>query len=365
MRRSFLLLLVTALWVPTAQAADVLLSGSAAIDYRFITGPNAPSNPSPLGITGLTAELAQKAVAEVGHGVSFSVKVCAGCHGLEVDQAAAELRFKRFFNVRAGRLNVPFGEFGVRHDPTNFTTPSKPLPYAMGDMLFYGSDGFNLGIVPAPYVDNGVEVFGSLSLGTTTQLDYSAYVVKGLVGENDLDFASSRQFLDANRLPAGGARLVLTGTDWGVGSSFSAGTADARDQRWYLMGGVDVFLRLGSFTVRAEALARRTDLDPTASYRFELIDPWFLKAGWYAQVDWEVLPKLVAIFRTDGLQRLGMPLPESNLSPSAGVQRQTLAVLVRVNDHAGLKADYELWSFQGNGDERLRHVVRAGVVVGY
>ncbi len=343
----------------------MLLSGSAAIDYRFITGANPPQNPSLLGINGLTAEVAQKAVAEVGHGVSFSVKVCAGCHGLEVDQAAGELRFKRFFNVRAGRINVPFGEFTVRHDPTNFTTPSKPLPYAMGDMLFYGSDGYNLGIVPAPYVDNGVEAFGSFSLGTSTQLDYSVYVVKGLVGENDLDFARSRAFLDANRLPAGGARLVLTGSDWGVGGSFSGGTADALDRRWYLMGGLDFFLRVGSVTFRAEALARRTDLDPTAAYRFQLIDPWFLKAGWYAQLDWELTPRFVAIVRSDGLHRLGMPLPESNLSPSAGVQRQTVAALVRLNDHAALKADYELWTFQGNGDERMRHVVRAGLVVGY
>ena len=40
--------------------------------------------------------------------------------------------------------------------------PSKPLPYAMGDMLFYRPSELNLGVLPTPYVDNGVEVFGTL-----------------------------------------------------------------------------------------------------------------------------------------------------------------------------------------------------------
>jgi hypothetical protein len=155
----------------------VLLAGSASLDYRLVSGVAAPQNPSPLGITGLTFELAQKVVADVGHGVSFTVKACAGCHGLEVDQGFGELHVKRFVNVRAGRLNVPVGEFTVRHDPTNFATPSKPLPFAMGDMLQYDRSGFNLGILPAPYVDNGAEVFGSFSLGKTVTLDYSVAAV--------------------------------------------------------------------------------------------------------------------------------------------------------------------------------------------
>ncbi len=362
LRRSLVLLALISL---PSLAFDAILSGSAALDYRYIAGPNPQENPSPLGIAGLTFEVAQKVVAEVGHGFSFTVKACGGCHGIEVDQGFGELRLKPFFNLRAGRINVPFGEFTVRHDPANFSTPSKPLPYAMGDMLQYGREGFNLGIVPGPWVDNGLELFGSASLGKTTQLDYAVYVVKGLAGDNDFDFAHSRSYLDNNRTPAFGARLVLTGDDWAIGGSFSAGTYDSKDALWYAMGGLEAYARFGPVTLRAEALARRTDLDPVASgYAYRLIDAWFLKAGWYAQLDWAVIPQLTLIVRSDGLQRWGMPLPGSELAPVAGVQRQTVAALVRVHENVALKADYELWTFSG-APYQLRHVARAGVVVGY
>lgn len=346
-------------------AFDAVLSGSASIDYRYVTGPNPPQNPSPLGINGLTFELAQKVVAEVGHGVNFTVKACGGCHGLEVDQGFGELRVKPFFNLRAGRINVPFGEFTVRHDPANFTTPSKPLPYAMGDMLEYGREAFNLGIVPAPYVDNGLEFFGSLSLGDAAQLDYSVYVVKGLAGDNDLDFARSRNYLDNNRTPAFGGRLVLTGDDWAFGASASAGTYDSRDALWYVMGGLEMYARLGPVVLRGEALARRTDLDPSApGYAFELVDKWFLKGGWYAQIDWSPRADLTFIVRSDGLHRWGMPLPLTELAPVSGVQRQTAAVLFRTHEHFAVKADYELWTFSG-APYQLRHVARLGIVAGY
>jgi hypothetical protein len=348
-----------------SSAFDALLSGSASVDYRLVSGPNPQQNPSLLGITGLTVEVAQKVVVEVGRGVSFSVKACGGCHGIEIDQAYGEIHLKRFFNLRVGRLNVPFGEFTVRHDPANFSTPSRPLPFAMGDMLEYGREAFNLGIVPAPYVDNGVEVFGGVSLGERAQLDYALYVVKGLAGDNDLDFARSRSYVDNNRSPAFGGRLVLTGDDWAIGGSASAGAYDAKDSLWYTMAGLELYLRLGPVVFRAEALGRRTDLDPAADgYPFLLTDPWFLKLGWYAQLDWTPVPLLTLILRSDGLQRLGMPLPSTPLSPSAGVQRQTLAALIRVNENLAVKADYELWTFSG-APFQTRHMGRLGLVVGY
>ena len=70
------------------------------------------------------------------------------------------------------------------------------------------------------------------------------------------------------------------------------------------------------------------------------------------------------IVRSDGLQRWGLPLPGSELAPVAGVQRQTVAALVRVHENVALKVDYELWTFSG-APYPLRHVARAGVVVGY
>jgi hypothetical protein len=352
-----------------ALAFDVTFAGSASVDYRYISGPAPQTNPSPLGIAGLTVEVAQKVVAEVGHGVSFSVKACGGCHGLEVDQAYGEVRFRSFLNARAGRLNVPFGEFTVRHDPTNYSTPSKPLPYAMGDMLLYTREGFNLGVVPAPWVDNGAELFGSVGLGTSTQLDYTVYAVKGFAGDNDLDFARSRTYVDNNRTPTFGARLVLTNDDFSVGVSGAAGTYDAKDTLWFMMGGVDLYWRVGAVTLRAEGVARRTDLDPTAQYAYRVIDTFMLKAGWYGQVDWQVNPSLTLVLRSDGLLRFGLPLPESTFqqtsaSPSAGALRQTVAALWRFNDHFAVKADYEWWLFTGI-TEPMRHVARVAIVAGY
>lgn len=358
-----LLLLLTLVAVP-ALAFDATFSGSAAVDYRYISGNNPQTNPSPLGINGLTFEVAQKIVAEVGRGVSFSVKACAGCHGLEIDQGYGEVRLKPFFNVRAGRLNVQFGEFTQRHDPANFVTPSKPLPYAMGDMLQYGMQGFNLGIVPAPWVDNGVEVFGSLPVSNSINLDYSVYAIKGLVGDNDLDFARSRSYLDVNRTPGFGGRVVLTGDDWSFGGSFSAGTYDPKDKLWYTMAGVELYLRFGPVVIRAEGLGRRTDLDPTAPYAYQVRDTFMLKAGWYVQADWAITDWVTVVLRSDGLHRWGLPLPGSDLSPSAGVLRQTAAVLFRVQDHLAIKADYELWTFSGVSYE-MRHLGRIGLVAGY
>jgi hypothetical protein len=350
---------------PASALDNVIVGGSASLDYRFVSGDTPPTNPSLLGITGLGLEVAAKAVVDIGHGVSFTVKACGGCHGLELDQAYGEVMVKEFFNLRAGRINVPFGEFNTRHDPANFSTPSKPLPYAMGDMLFYTPRGFNLGIVPAPYVDNGAEIFGTLALGGSTQLDYSLWAAKGLSGSNDFDFASSRRYLDNNKLPAGGARLVLSGADWSVGVSGSGGTYDDADKLVYVMGGAELYFRAGPVKFRAEGLARRTDLDRNAvGYPFALIDAWFLKLGWYAQLDLE-LGRLTLALRTDGLHRFGMPLPGSDIvSTSAGMQRQTLALMFRMTGNFALKVDYELWTFSGVAYE-LRHVGRAALVFGY
>lgn len=360
------LLVVLCLTAAQSFASDALLfSGSASLDYRYISGPNPPTNPSLLGISALGLEVAAKAVVDVGHGVSFTVKACGGCHGVELDQAYGEANIVDAFNVRLGRINVPFGEFNLRHDPSNFSTPSKPLPYAMGDMLYYGPQGFNLGIVPAPYVENGLELFGTFSLGTHVQLDYSLYGAKGLAGSNDIDFVESRRYLDNNKVPAFGARLVLSGPEWALGVSGSAGTYDPADALWYVMAGVDLYGRIGPVKLRAEALGRRTDLDPAAvGYAYRLIDRFFLKAGWYAQLEWEAHPRFTLVLRSDGLHRFGMPLPGSDLSPTAGMYRQTAAVLGRLTENLALKVDYELWSFYGVAYE-MRHVARAALVFGY
>ena len=54
--RRFLAVTLALVSVP-AGAFDALLSGSASADYRFVSGPNPPQNPSPFGINGLTLEV--------------------------------------------------------------------------------------------------------------------------------------------------------------------------------------------------------------------------------------------------------------------------------------------------------------------
>ena len=359
-------ILLVSLLSGVAHAADPLTFGaSASLDYRFFSGPNPPPNPSALGISSLGLEVAAKAVVDVGRGTSFTIKACGGCHGLELDQAYGEVLYVDALNVRAGRINVPFGEFNTRHDPANFVTPSKPLPYAMGDLLFYTKQGFNLGIVPTPFIDNGVEVFGNFALGRKAQLDYSLYLGKGLAGSNDFDFAASRNYLDNNKTPTGGARVVLSGGDWAFGGSVNAGTYDPRDRLLSVMGGVELYFRVGIVTFRGEGLLRRTDLDPDAEgYAYKAIDTFIVKAGWYAQLDFDLHQRFTLALRTDGQHRFGLPLPGSELSPSAGMQRQTVAGLFRITGNFSVKADYELWTFSGV-NYQPRHVVRLAIVFGY
>jgi len=292
--------------------------------------------------------------------MSVSVKMCFGCHGVEVDQAYAELHLHDAFNVRIGRFNVPIGEFNVRHDPANYLTPSKPLPYAMGDMLHYTRDEFNLGVVPTPYSDDGIEIFGGVQLGEGVLLDYTVYAVKGFAGQNDLDFAASRRFTDNNSTPAGGVRLVAS-----LGP-VSIGTYDARDNLFYYIAGGEAYARVQKLVLRGEYIVRRTDIDTTVpGYQFQIKEPYFLKHGWYGQVDWEPEEHVSLIYRFDGLRRSGIPLPDSTLDEVfTGVVRHTAAVAARPWGGVLLKAGYEWWTFSGTRFPDAQ-VVRVGVVYSY
>jgi hypothetical protein len=350
-----------------AEAVEVTLAGSVSLDHReAFSSAGRLSTPGTLGIDSTNLEIAQKVIVDITQNVSFTAKACAGCHGLEVDQAFAELHINDLLNLRVGRINVPIGEFNARHDPANYTAPSKPLPYAMGDMLRYNTNEFNLGVLPTPYSDNGLELFGGIAVGGGLQLDYTVYAVKGLVGQNDLDWVASRRFQDANRTPAVGVRVVGSKGDVSLGASFCAGYYDARDRLAYLIGGLEGYARLGNVVVRGEVIGRRTDFDQSLpGYLYEIVDPYFLKLGWYAQIDWELRDFITLIYRADGLHRLGMPLPGSVVDQvDASILRNTASVLLRSRSGFVFKLGYEYWLFQGVPFEN-EHVVRAALVFGY
>ncbi|MFZ5468917.1 MAG: hypothetical protein ACOZIN_05705 [Myxococcota bacterium] len=370
MTRSFVLAALGAVLGATpALAVGFQFAGSGAADYRAYVGQQSKQLSTPLGansigISSLTLEVANKVVVDVAKGVNINVKMCFGCHGLELDQGYAEIQANDYFNVRLGRINVPVGEFNVRHDPANFTTPSKPLPYVMGDMLFYGQEQFNLGVIPTPYSDNGVEVFGSAWLFRKVQLDYSVYAVKGLVGTNDIDFKQTRAYPDNNATPAVGARAVASVGPFALGGSVGGGYYDKDQQLRYALYGADFYGKWNRFVLRAEAIVRRTDWDPTQEYLYERREGYFLKVGYYGQLDFELNPEWTFVYRFDGLSRRGMPLPSSPLTDRADITRHTAAVAVRLGGNVLLKGGYENWRFSGVPYEN-QHAGRLVLVYSY
>ena len=349
-----------------AWAADYVFSGSGALDYRgVLAGAGGPQSNPTLGIDSMVYELSHKTVVDVTERLSVSVKLCFGCHGLEVDQGYAELHIHDLVNLRVGRINVPIGEFNVRHDPANYTTPSKPLPYAMGDMLHYTRDAFNLGVVPTPYSDDGIEIFGGGSVDGLL-IDYTVYAVKGFAGQNDFDFQATRRFTDNNSTPAGGARVVASVGPFSIGGSFAGGTYDANDKLAYYIFGGEAYARFDRLVLRGEYIVRRTDIDTTApGYQFTIQEPYFIKKGWYAQADYDANEYVSLIYRWDGVRREGVPLPGSELDQViTQALRHTVAIAARPWGGILFKGGYEFWQFSGTPYPDA-HVVRVGVVYSY
>src|SRR5207237_2426714 len=128
-------------------------AGSLQLDYLA-----APTEPQPRQSTldGATVELSLKLAVDFSQSASANVKACFACHGFETGMAYVELRAADELRLRVGRMTPAFGSFPLRHDPANHLTSDKPLPYDMGRML--RRIDWNEGILPAPWVDTGIEV---------------------------------------------------------------------------------------------------------------------------------------------------------------------------------------------------------------
>ena len=146
---------LTAAPVLAEQAAH--FGGSAQLDYQEAFRERDRQTM----LRGLNTEIAFRIETDVHDRLSFTGKVCYGCHGFELDQASLEARPHPLANLQVGRLPVPFGEFSLRHDPTSHNLPTKPIAYEMGRMARYGPSEFNLGVLPVPYVDNAAVFFGN------------------------------------------------------------------------------------------------------------------------------------------------------------------------------------------------------------
>lgn len=339
-----------------AAAIDHTFAASAQADYDF--APENLRRPATTAFDGATVELAAKLSADLSDHFSANVKLCFGCHGLENDMTYLDYRVADEFNVRVGRFSPSFGAFNLRHDPANHRLSDKPLPYDMGRMLRLRD--WNLGVLPSPFPDNGIELSGTHWFGDRAQLDYAAYGVSGFKGDysgTDLDFVQSRSgsyyYVDNNGAPSFGGRLSLTiklgdKSDLTVGGSGMAGTFDPNRQLWYVIFGGDIALRVGHTTLRAEWLARRQDYDPDGTaLRYVTSDDnaYFVKQGAYVELEQPLTSRVDLILRADGLLRIGDVPVNSPLDKESAVGRVTLGTTVLLERHLRVKASSELWQF--------------------
>lgn len=366
-RVAALLLLVLA---PAARGKDsnVQVSGSVYVDYWGIPDKVARDR-APEGVG---PEASLKIGVDIHDDLSFSAKACSSCHGFELEHVYLDYQPATWFNVQAGRIPVPFGEYAQRVDPSGHRTASAPLIYDMGRMAYGERTAMNLGIIPQPYTDTGVLVYGVAWLGSKLQVWYGAYGVGGLKGSNDIDWMAMRAspYGDNNNEPAGGARMAITYSsdgegfigDISIGGSATAGRYDREAKLAYVMWGVDATMKLGPFTARGEYATRRTDLDPNATYRYVMIDDWVNKEGWYAELEHPLGGHLNVVYRYDELRRNGLPLPgaSAQLSTDSRIVRYTGGLMITPAQAVFIKASWEYWQPTDFGAFHSWHVGLGG-----
>jgi hypothetical protein len=347
-------------------------AGSIQVDYLAVPTDNIARR---LGRDGATVEVSLKLAVDFSSNISSNVKVCYGCHGVEVGMAFFDLRVADQLNFRVGRFTPAFGDFPLRHDPANHRTSDKPLPYDMGRML--RTSEWNMGVLPAPWVDNGLEISGTQFFGHRSQLDYAVYAVSGAKGPSqgaDLDFLESRtSYIDNNSRPSLGARLVSTlglgaTSTVSLGASGMAGRYDPQNRLSYLVLGGDFVLRLSGVFLRAEYLVRRTQIalgdDPAARFRYGpgsdgKYSDFFTKEGWYTELEVPV-GRFDLVARWDGLRRRGNVEQSSPLRSTSVLLRWTAAASVRIGETLRLKVSAEHYDFSDFEDEIAVHVGFAG-----
>jgi len=350
--------LAIASWSSGAQAVDRTFAGSVQLDEHL--APELPSSDARSAVfDGFTTELSLKLAVDLSEHASANVKVCYGCHGVEADMAYVDLRAFDELNVRAGRFSPSFGAFNLRHDPANHKLADKPLPYDMGRMLRMRD--WNMGVLPSPFPDNGVEVDGTHWFGESAAIDYAVYAVSGFKGDDnqtDLDFVQSRNgnlyYVDNNGTPAGGGRLALTAKagpafDATLGASLMGGTFDPANRLTYVIAGSDLWLRFGQTNVRAEWLVRRQEFNASDPQllKYQPLSPtaFFAKHGAYVELEQPITADLDLVARVDGLLRLGNVSAASPLSNRALLLRYTLGASYAVTRGVRIKVAPELWHF--------------------
>lgn len=349
-----------------AFGADVNFAGSVQLDYLLV-----PTDESARDFTfdGFTTELSLKLSADVGDHIAAQVKTCYGCHGFEIGAAYVDFRLSDEVTLRAGRFVPGFGDFPARHDPANHLTSDKPLPYDMGRMLHLRD--WNMSILPAPYVDSGMQIAWAPELGQDVGLELSAYVVGGLrasANATDVDFIQSRSgdfyYVDNNSSPTVGGRVAVYGTTGDVtitaGVSAMYGTYDPDNELDLLVLGADLVVRVNRVALRAEYLVRRTKMDlgdnPGETFRYGPgedgeYDPYFLKQGFYGELTFPAGDLFELVGRVDGMRRQGNVTIASALRSDSVVLRYTLGTNITLARDWRIKLSGEVYDFSDFDDE--------------
>jgi hypothetical protein len=361
-------------------AADSLernFAGSIQLDYMAVPSRSIGRQ---IALDSATAEVSMKVTQDFGDNVSASIKLCVACHGIEAGMAFFDLRVADELNFRVGRFTPQFGSFPIRYDPANHRTSDKPLPYDMGRMLRLSE--WNMGVLPSPWVDNGVELSGAHYFTDDVRLDYAAYAVGGpraQTGAADFDYRLSRSgdayYVDNNSRPSLGGNAALNivagRTTMTAGASGMFGTYDPDNKLHYQIAGAHLVLQLSRVFLRAEYLVRRTEMalgdDPAQRFKYGpgkdgKYDPYFLKSGWYAELELPAGDRLDIILRWDGLRRQGNVLRDSALRSDSAVLRYTAGASVRVRGAVRIKLSGELYDFTDFSDEIAIHVAVTGTL---
>lgn len=359
---------------PLRAAEEYNFAGSAQLDYHLVpNGPRLETAPGPATpFQGFTMEAGLKVAVDISEHLSANVKLCYGCHGVELDMAYFDYRAVDELNLRVGRFSPSFGAFNLRHDPANHMLSDKPLPYDMGRMLRKGD--WNNGVLPSPFPTNGVEVNGTHWLGTVAQFDYALYAVTGFKNDSDanptdLNFQQSHlpYYVDNAPRPASGARLALTlkgssSVDLTFGASGMLGTYDPKSNLTYVIAGGDIALRVQRTAFRVEYLIRRQQIDTRNPDIFKYTiaangGDFFTKQGAYAELEQPITTALDFTGRVDGMWRRGnvsdvpvgggsaAPTSVSPLQYQSYVVRETLGLAYALERNFRLKGSAELWEF--------------------
>ncbi|TMQ16088.1 MAG: hypothetical protein E6J90_24460 [Deltaproteobacteria bacterium] len=352
-------------------------AGSIQLDYMAVPTDSIGRK---ISLDAATVEVSLKVTQDFGDNVSASVKLCVACHGVEAGMAFFDLRVADELNFRVGRFTPQFGSFPIRHDPANHRTSDKPLPYDMGRMLRFSE--WNMGILPSPWVDNGVEISGAHYFSDDVRIDYAGYAIGGPRASSDatdFEYKLSRSgeayYVDNNSRPSLGVNAALNivqgRTTITAGASAMAGTYDPENKLHYQIAGAHLVLQLSRVFVRAEYLLRRTEMslgsDPAQRFKYGpgkngRYDPYFLKQGFYTELELPVGDRLDVIGRFDGLRRQGNVLRTSELRSDSAVLRYTAGASIKVRGAVRIKLSGELYDFSDFSDEVAIHLAVTGAL---